>query len=105
MTTLQEYLDQKYFAQEEKVKIIDIKKINQERKGQVLTDYKLEGGSLNLSKYSNLEKVKIEGWRLKTPLTDLDVSDCKRLVSLDCRDNQITQLNLTNSDNLKVLIF
>src|SRR4051812_20085605 len=107
MTTLQEYLDQKYptLQDKEKVKVIEIKKTNQERKDQGLSDFKLKGSSLNLSQYSSLEKVKIEGWRLKTPLTKLDVSNCSKLTYLDCRDNQITQLNLTSCNSLKVLIF
>lgn len=97
MTTLQEYLNEKYSSSEAKkeVKKIDIYQINQERENQSLAEC-LEGGSLDLREYPRLEVIIINGRDLKSPLTSLEVSNCSQLTKLNCRFNQLTNLNLMN---------
>ncbi|CAG8706310.1 5533_t:CDS:1, partial [Scutellospora calospora] len=62
MTTLQEYLNQKYPTKEdrEKVKEIDVYKINKVE-GSCAFDKILDGGKLDLSEYTRLEIIMIYG--------------------------------------------
>jgi DNA-binding protein YbaB len=80
MTTLQEYLNQKYPTQSEKeqVKEIDNEKINQELE-EAGENNLLEGGSLDLTGFKNLEKIKIDPQFLKTALDRLYVKDLVNL--------------------------
>ncbi|RHZ36164.1 hypothetical protein [endosymbiont GvMRE of Glomus versiforme] len=102
--TLQKWLDNRYPTKEdkEKVKEINIKKINQERENQGTIE-KLFGETLDLAAYPNLEIVWIRGEWLKTPLTNLNVNNCEQLIWLDLRNNQLTNINLTNCANLEKL--
>src|SRR5437667_328099 len=96
MTTLQEYLDQKYPTREDKEKVISLLSIENE------IIEKLEGGELDLREYSNLKYLVLSSCEdvLKTPLTKLDVSGLTKLRNLDCSDNQINSINLSGCDNL-----
>lgn len=101
MTTLQEFLNQKYLTEEdrEKVKEVNIDRINHEVGG------KLGGGELDLSAFPNLEVV-ILGYedKLKTPLTKLSIINSSNLRSLDCFYQKISSINLGSCDNLNRLV-
>lgn len=60
MTTLQEYLNQKYPTREERAEVKEIGsyKISKERENQGITEL-LEKGELDLSEYVGLEKIKL----------------------------------------------
>lgn len=83
MTTLQEYLNQKYPTLESKEQLteLNLEKINQEREAQGETEL-LEGGELDLTEFKNLAKIEIYRSFLKTPLTKLDVSGLTNLKTL-----------------------
>lgn len=107
MTTLQEYLDQKYPTKEEKekVKSIDFWEVNIEwrRKGAV---EKLKGGELDLKNFANIEKVDIRGERdLKIPLTKLCVDGCSKIVEIDCNNNDLTFIDLSHCTDLTKMHF
>lgn len=73
MTTLQEYLNQKYPNKEVKKQVKEIK-INSKNPLK-----KIEGGELVLKDFPNLEHVWINWGFLKTPLTKWEVDDCPKL--------------------------
>ena len=82
---LQEYLNEEYPTKEEKEKVkeIDIRKINEKEKG--LQFYKfLDGGELDLREFKNIERILIKLLYLLTPLTKLNVSDCNKLEDVEC---------------------
>ena len=60
MTTLQEYLNQKYPTKKDKERVskINVKEIREERKAQGFTD-PLEGGDLELKEYVGLEELDV----------------------------------------------
>jgi Heterokaryon incompatibility protein (HET)/Nucleoside 2-deoxyribosyltransferase like len=60
----------------------------------------LTGGELDLTAYSQLEVVAINGRCLKTPLTSLNVNRCIHLKVLEVYRNKLTELDL--SQNLKL---
>lgn len=72
---LQEYLNQKYLATEQKsaVKEIILSQINEI----------LEGGELDLREFPNLEKIEIDQKLLKTPLTKLNLEGLTHLKAVD----------------------
>ena len=73
MTTLQEYLNEKYPTKKDKepVKAIKINSKNPLKK--------IEGGELVLKDFPNLQELWINWSFLKTPLTKWEVSDCPKL--------------------------
>ncbi|CAI2180980.1 6689_t:CDS:2 [Funneliformis geosporum] len=93
--SLQEYLDNKYPTTEEKAQVKEII-INQNN-----PQNELDGQTLNLTNYPNLETIKIHGRYLKSPLTKLELNNNPKLIELDCRSNQLTSLNINNCPNLK----
>jgi len=104
MTTLQEYLNNKYPTKEDKelVEKISIFSIYQERQEQNDSE-PLEGGELDLSEFTNLKEIDgeiiVDGEHLlKTPLTKLNLSGCAELTGLFFGYN-----NLTSVDFLQVL--
>src|SRR5687767_10141598 len=109
MTTLQEYLDQKYPTKEDKEKVteIDIRKIRSKRRKEGITEL-LEGDELDLREFKNLKKLSVfchlpcstDSNFLETQLTKLDVSKCFKLSYLDCSFNKLTFLDLSNSIEL-----
>jgi len=105
MTTLQEYLNQKYPTREDKerVKRIDIDDINEERKVQGIITEKLAGGALDLSEYMNVEGVNVDGYCLSLKLTKLILGNKPKLTGLSCPRNQLTSLDLSNYPNLVAL--
>src|SRR2546430_17078057 len=95
MTTLQEYLNQQYPAQEDKNKV---KKIIIDKSNPLP---EIDGGELNLSEYPNLETLVIGGEHLKSKLSSLSVSSCSKLKELNCCCNQLKELSLAGLTNLK----
>lgn len=105
MTTLQEWLNERFSTQNKKqVRMeIDIEfEINCQRKSLNITE-ELEGGELDLSEFVSLEKILIEGVYLKTPLTKLILGEKPKLKILDCSVNQLTSLDVSSCSNLKQL--
>nr|CAG8442572.1 7944_t:CDS:2 [Entrophospora candida] len=92
--TLQEYLNWKYPTKEdkEKVKRIDIYKINKDRRKLGITEL-LEGGELNLKPCLN------------SPPTKLTLGNKPKLTQLYCSGNQITSLDFSGCSNLTQLNF
>jgi len=90
MTTLQEYLNNKYSTLKEKECLKEII-INRENS---LSE--IEGGELDLSEYLNLKRLIIDGRDLKSPLTKLKVDNCSKLVQFKCLFNQLEYLDLSN---------
>src|SRR5207245_10440503 len=92
----------------EKMKKISINKINiksaKSLKMKVINVGKLEGGSLDLSKYSNLKEVFIPGTKLKTPIIDLILGNKPQFAFLNCSENDIISLDISNCPNLKKII-
>src|SRR4051812_24225807 len=107
MTTLQEYLNNKYPTREkmERVEEIDNLKINRERYKQGITEL-LDGGELDLSEYVSLKTVFICGSRqyLKNCHTKLTLGNKPNLDFLNCSSNQLTTLDLSNCPNLTELV-
>jgi len=103
MTTLQEFLNSQYPTHQEKEQVKEIKigyyppTIPREQ------SIKLAGNQLNLSEYSNLEKIEINGSALKSKLTELNVSGCGKLIEVNCLGNQLTKLDLSDDVDLKTL--
>jgi hypothetical protein len=60
----------------------------------------LEGGKLDLSDFPNLISVGIFSQVLKSPLTELDVSNCPKLESLRLAENNLTELDVSYNPNL-----
>src|SRR5271170_8126540 len=90
MTTIQKYLDQKYPTQQDKEKVEIIISNEREMKN-------IAGGELDLSAYTNLEKLALCGIHLKTPLTDLKLGRMPNLTELTVAYNQLTSVDfLTN---------
>ncbi|CAI2188921.1 7438_t:CDS:2 [Funneliformis geosporum] len=87
MVNIQKYLNQKYPTKEDKEKVKEII-INRENP---LSE--VEGGELNLSEYFNLEKLIVDGRDLKTPLTELKVDGCSKLIQLKCIINYTFKIN------------
>jgi len=83
MTTLQEYLNNKYPTQKDKeaVQEINLEKINQEREQAGETEL-LAGGELDLGAFTNLQIVEIYRQFLKTPITKLMVEGLANLKEL-----------------------
>ena len=107
MTTLQEYLNEKYPTKEgkERAKCLENRDwdFGDKEPLNIITS-SLEGGKLNLSEFVNLENVAIVGCCLKTPLTELDISGCVKLRKLIIFDNQLTSTEfLTQLPNLEKL--
>lgn len=97
MTTLQEYLNEKYSTKEDKEKV-----------KQICISFKnplshIDGGELNLSAYPNLEEVSIYGGSLKSPLTKLELGKQEKLTELTCMANQLVYFATTDCPNLKEL--
>jgi len=103
--TIQDFLNIKYFTQEEKKQLKEILISYYSSKNEIPKEQSqlLEGNQLNLSAHPNLERVIIHGSFLKSKLTELNLSGCDKLVELDCSDNQLTNLNLSDGANLKKL--
>jgi hypothetical protein len=80
MTTLQEYLNNKYPTSEDKetLRELNLEKINQEREQEGQTGL-LEGGELDLTTFTNLEEIEIYRQFLKTPITKLNVEGLTKL--------------------------
>ena len=80
MTTLQEYLNNKYPTQEDKetVQEINLEKINQAREQEGQTEL-LEGGEVDLRAFISLQEVEIYRQFLKTPITKLSVEGLTKL--------------------------
>ncbi|KLL02996.1 MAG: hypothetical protein MRERV_58c010 [Mycoplasmataceae bacterium RV_VA103A] len=104
MTTLQEYLNEKYPTREDKEKVEEINSyfISKELKDQGIIE-KLDGGELDLREYINLKKIHIKNYYLKTSLTKLEISNCINLIELKCSHNQLTSLDVSNCPKLTVL--
>jgi len=98
---LQEYLNNKYPTKEEKEKVkeINIDKINIEEKGNKDTQW-LEGGELDLSEYVNVEKINVYGHHLKTFLTKLTLGEKPKLTELYYPSNQLTTIDVSKCPNL-----
>jgi len=88
------------------VKEINITEINKEREGQGITKL-LEGDELDLSEYTGLEKVLINGSYLLFPLTKITLGNNSNLTELDCSSNRLTSVDflnqLTNPEKLTSL--
>src|SRR5579862_563428 len=99
MTTLQEYLNQKYPTPADKEKLRQIILSESEKE--------IEGGELDLSEYVNLEKLTLCGHYLKTPLTKLKLGKMPNLTGLTCVYNQLTSVDflseLTHPEKLESL--
>ncbi|CAG8558483.1 10062_t:CDS:1, partial [Diversispora eburnea] len=67
------------------------------------TAEKLEGRSVDLSEYPNLEKLIIDGNLLKSKLTSLDLTNCNKLTILGCSRNELTSLDLSKNEKLEEL--
>jgi len=106
MTTLQEYLNQKYPTKEEKEKVEEIAPglINEEskKKGLKPLTLSLEGGKLDVREYKNLKYLTFSSGVnvLKTPLTEVDVRDCSKLTTLHLTFGKLTSFDLSGCDNL-----
>src|SRR4051794_30486896 len=109
MTTLQEYLNQKYPTKEEREKVrkVNINEIDIERREldnsldedlDSMLGKALEGGELDLREFKQLEEVSVQGSAFRTTLTKIDVSSCVNLVELNISNN-----SLTSADFLKQL--
>jgi hypothetical protein len=97
MTTLQEYLNDKYPTKEDK-----------ENVEKIVVDYdnplkEIDGGELDLSEYPNLWEIKIVRQCLKSFLTKLELGNKYKLVHLSCRQNRLTNLDVSNCPNLEEL--
>src|ERR1044071_3549230 len=96
---LQEHLNNKSQKEKYQTKEIIISRNKEDKK-----DFKkFLGGSLNLSEYPNLETLIIDGICLKSPLKNLDISNCRKLIYLDCSNNRLRSLNLTGNHQLEEL--
>ncbi|CFW93430.1 Leucine-rich repeat protein of unknown function [endosymbiont DhMRE of Dentiscutata heterogama] len=110
MSTLQEYLNQKYPTKKDKEQV---KEIIIEDKSYYDTDLeetiddnpweKIDGGELDLSDYSNLKKININEKCLNSPLTKLELGAKPKLSSLSLSVEQLTDLKFNNCSNLKEL--
>src|SRR5437016_3497278 len=108
MTTLQEYLDQKYPTKEDK-EIVECINLNTtrvkeecEQKGIIFdkevinnqTTYtRMKKGRLKLSEYINLKKISLYDNLFKFSITELDVSNCVKLEDLYCK-SELSSVNL-----------
>ena len=70
-------------------------------KDGVLTNEEIQ--SITKINVSNLEIMSLEGIKLFTALTELDVSGCKELTELYCSDSPLTLLNVSDCWKLKIL--
>src|SRR5438552_2617536 len=106
MTTLQEYLNERYPTKEdkEKVKEISLFQIKKEMEEQS-TYEKMEGGELNLEEYKNLEVIGLIGNSgLKSPLTNLKIKNLAKLVEVFVSENNLSDLDLSGCCNLSILL-
>jgi len=92
MTTLQEYLNQKYPTKGDKEKelMINLGIIEQEIKEP------LEGGDLDLKGFTNVERVIVAGEFLTSPITKINVDCCNNLKSFGCSSNNLTSIDFLN---------
>lgn len=105
MTTLQEYLNQKYPLQIDKelsVREIILNWISPEAKEKGLGE--LEGGELDLRKFKGVEGVLLEKCFLKTPITKINVSGLSNLLMLVLSYNNLTSIDLSGCVNLVKLV-
>lgn len=118
MTTLQDYLNQKYPTQQDKEQLTDLnlEKISLNREEQGETEL-LEGGELDLTAFVNLEEIEIYRQFLKTSITKLNVSGLTNLKTLIWPDQEgdseeekklwtelgITNLSTENNQKKKVV--
>ncbi|CAI2199048.1 12354_t:CDS:2, partial [Funneliformis geosporum] len=100
MTTLQEYLNQKYPSQEDKEKV---EVINTYRDISNSKRNKLKEGNLDLSEYPNLTKLEIDGSELSEKLTNLNLGPKPKLREFYCPNNHLSNLDLTNCPVLEKL--
>lgn len=85
--SLQDYLNDKYRTNEEKKKVEEIDVSKEEFQD-------IDGEKIDLSDYTDLKQVKINGSYLRTPLTYLNLGDNENLTILDCSNNQLTNLDV-----------
>jgi Leucine-rich repeat (LRR) protein len=95
---LQGYLNKKYPSQEDKENVKEIKIDYHNRLSNIY------GGELDLSKFPNLEEVKIDEAGLgESELTKLALGKQSKLAIIDCPRNQLTSLEIISCSNLKKL--
>jgi Leucine-rich repeat (LRR) protein len=108
MTELQKKLDELYPNKEAKEKVKEI--IIQGGVIDLSTNLpfseeeinEIDGGKLDLSGYPNLEKVIINGYHLKTKLTEFRANGCAKLNILNLSFNELNNLDINNCPQLKV---
>lgn len=107
MTTLQEYLDNKYPTKEDKEKVEDIiikfDKIFDET--PIIFSRRFWGRTLDLSGYPNLKIINIQGDCLAYPLENLNLGKQTKLESFAISKSWLTSLNLSGCDNLNHFSF
>jgi hypothetical protein len=95
---LQQYLDQKYPTKEDKENTKDISILN-----CFVDNSTLKEAKLNLKGFMNVERVRIEDFKL----IKINLNDCVNLKYLDCADNKLVSIDflssLPNPKNLEVL--
>jgi hypothetical protein len=98
MTTLQQYLNEKYPSREFKGKVKKILDYNIaiERKEQDQNEL-FEKGELDLSGFVNLEILSVSGSMLKGSLTNISLSDCYNLKELCIPFNNLTSIDFLNT--------
>jgi len=109
MTTLQEYLDNKYPTQAEKEQVKEVSIASTfiptftEHGSWFAKDVygEIKGGKLNLSKYSNLELIKIENSALKSSLTELILGKKINLKEVDLQCSEFVSLNFSECPSLE----
>lgn len=97
--TLQEYLDQQFASvSKEDIRIINI---NADAEEAIWVELKkLEGGVLDLNAYPNLERVKVDGSYLGSPLTSLILGNQPQLKEVNCSNNRLTVLDFSGCPEL-----
>jgi hypothetical protein len=90
MVTLQEWLEERYPTKEDKEKVTIIRSLSAEGEQK-------EGGKLDLGEFVGLKVLVINGNSLKTPLTDINLSNCANLMRLNCWNNNLTSIDFLNT--------
>ncbi len=104
MTTLQEYLNQKYPTKEDKEKVKSIEilgdysmHINGKKEEKNISTWDLELNELNLKEYTKLEKIDLCKYSCKTPLIKLDISGCNCLTTILLTSHALVSIDFLNT--------
>ncbi|CFW92727.1 protein of unknown function (Leucine-rich repeat domain) [endosymbiont DhMRE of Dentiscutata heterogama] len=99
MPAAQQYLNNKYPQNKEKIKIIDLSGWN-EKDWTPKPNWEKLTGDLDLSDFPNLEKLDCS----YNQITSLNLSNCFHLTELKCWENELTEIKFPNSQlKLKLL--